>query len=107
MKFADFIEAVKGVYPEARFPKMDTDGFTVNIHVDLCKPGFDESHPAGNMIWLEYMGSNELINETIPATDTMAHCENISLCDLSQHLQNRKNDGYTHTRTIITLVEKQ
>lgn len=59
------------------------------------------------MVWLDYMGSNELINETVPATDTVAHCENISLCDLSQLLQNRKDDGFTHTRTTITLVEKQ
>ena len=106
MKFADFIEAVKGVYPDARFPKMDTDGFAVNVHVDLCKPGFDVEHPVGNMVWLDYTGANERIDETVPATDTMAQCENISLCDLSQYLQNRKDDGFTHTRTTITLVEK-
>lgn len=107
MKFADFIETVKGVYPGARFPKMETDGFAVNVHVDLCKPGFEEKHPVGNMIWLDYMGSNELISETVPATETMAHCENISLCDLSQYLQNRKDEGFACTRTKITLVEKQ
>lgn len=53
------------------------------------------------------MGSNERIDETVPATETMSHCENISLCDLSQYLQNRKDEGYTYTRTTITLVEKQ
>ena len=107
MNFADFIETVKGVYPGARFPKMETDGFVVNVHVDLCKPGFDDSHPAGNMIWLDYMGSNERIDETIPVTDMMANCENITVCDLPQYLQNRKDEGFTCTRTRVALVEKQ
>ena len=105
MKFTDFIETVKGVYPDAQFPKFDASGFTVYVRVELAKPGASPSTPAGDAIMVNYYGNTELVEETI--VESISHCNNITNCDLSKYLNDRKAEGFTRTCVGITMNEKQ